>query len=534
MEANIIVHTNTTTMVDRISQLPESVVHHILSFLNSPRDLVRISVLSREWFAITASLPYLEFNIHHFELYERNVFFNYVAYTISRFRNQNFCLHTFKITIDEFRDPKEVDAIDECLGLMLKKCMQVLVINDVSHRMSRYRLPDVILSISSLTSLTIKHCDLPSSLMVDGVKFKSLKLLKLVGVRIDEKIINYLANCCTLLEKLYLIFCDGFTKFCVYGHQNLRDVRIAYHKEVERIDIEAPNLSYLFLNKMCQTRDPCMNLAKCKKLTTLTFVTFTYLDTEVLSEFLIRFPFIENLILYIPRDCNKLTFSSDTLRTLALCSRCEFENIMIDAPNLLFFMYSHHPNYPSSHLVRNSAESKTQKVMECYPDDDIGSLWFQQLREFLDKNNGFKVLKLHISASFVDVAELKRIQTPPYELEHIVLELDTIKELSVYTAVVDAVLWCFCPRSLSLTSKFSFINFAERNHVVKFTYDKLLQQEQGQTNIQIVLSSTSKEEKHMSNLTSLLKALPSDQLTQTITFFKLKSRSEGSEPVKGM
>ncbi|XP_071708579.1 F-box/LRR-repeat protein At5g02910-like [Rutidosis leptorrhynchoides] len=403
MEDNIIVDTNTTITVDRISQLPESIVHHILSFINSPRDLVRISVLSKEWFAITASLPYLEFNIHHFyatKPYKRNVFFNYVAYTISRFRNQNFYLHTFKL-IAELRESRDVDTIDECLGLILKKCLQVLVIDVgrmiyVANRMPRYRLPDILLSISSLTSLTIKQCDLPSSLIIDGVKFKSLKVLELVGVRINEEMINYLTTCCPLLERLYVLWCDGFTKFCVYGNQNLREVWIEYGMEVKRIDIEAPNLSHLFIFKWCQTRDPCMNLAKCKKLTTL---IFTYLNTKLLSEFSTRFPFIENLILYNPIGCNNLTFSSDSLRTLALYSRCKLENIKIDAPKLLFFKYSHPHSYSmSSHLVRNSTELKTQKLMECYPGDDVGSLWFQQLRGFFDKNNGFKVLKLHISA----------------------------------------------------------------------------------------------------------------------------------------
>lgn len=62
--------------------------------------------------------------------------------------------------------------------------------------------------------------------------------------------------------------------------------------------------------------------------------------------------------------------------------------------------------------------------------------------------------------------------------------------------------------------------------VFQFTYEMLLQQEdEGQTNIQIVLSSSSKPKKHFSNLNSLLKALPrDDQLTQTITFIKEEAR----------
>ncbi|KAJ0841114.1 putative F-box domain, leucine-rich repeat domain superfamily, F-box-like domain superfamily [Helianthus annuus] len=47
--------------MDRISQLPDFIVHHILSFLpdSPPAELVRMSVLSKTWFHLTASFPIL-------------------------------------------------------------------------------------------------------------------------------------------------------------------------------------------------------------------------------------------------------------------------------------------------------------------------------------------------------------------------------------------------------------------------------------------------------------------------------------------
>ena len=61
------------------------------------------------------------------------------------------------------------------------------------------------------------------------------------------------------------------------------------------------------------------------------------------------------------------------------------------------------------------------------------------------------------------------IHLPPYELEHVELDLDINKELSVYVAIVDAVLWCWCcrPQSLSIISNFHSIDFEEMSHVVK-------------------------------------------------------------------
>ena len=47
---------------DLISNLSESIIHHILSYLNSPKDLVQMSILSNYWFGFTASFPIFNFN----------------------------------------------------------------------------------------------------------------------------------------------------------------------------------------------------------------------------------------------------------------------------------------------------------------------------------------------------------------------------------------------------------------------------------------------------------------------------------------
>lgn len=69
---------------------------------------------------------------------------------------------------------------------------------------------------------------------------------------------------------------------------------------------------------------------------------------------------------------------------------------------------------------------------------------------------------------YIDVDELKEvIHSPPNELEHLELELGCIKELSVCVVVVDALLWCFRPQSLTLRWHFSLIEFKEWIGVIK-------------------------------------------------------------------
>lgn len=53
------------------------------------------------------------------------------------------------------------------------------------------------------------------------------------------------------------------------------------------------------------------------------------------------------------------------------------------------------------------------------------------------------------------------IKLRPFELEHVELELDSIPKLPVFVAVVDAVLWWCCPKSLTLEYFFPSYDFEE-------------------------------------------------------------------------
>nr|XP_043634670.1 uncharacterized protein LOC122605780 [Erigeron canadensis] len=162
--------------------------------------------------------------------------------------------------------------------------------------------------------------------------------------------------------------------------------------------------------------------------------------------------------------------------------------------------------------------------MEWFPSRDVNALWFKKLR-LLNKTTGFfKVSKLNNCSTFIDVEELKVIDSPPFELEHVEVEFGTIKELSVYVAAIDAVLWCLHPQSLTLKFDFQILDFEHRSHIVKFTYEKLLlQKDEDRADIQIMLSiSSSKAKKHFNGLNSLLAALPRDPLRHLITLIKVE------------
>ncbi|KAJ0770840.1 putative leucine-rich repeat domain superfamily, F-box-like domain superfamily [Helianthus annuus] len=495
--------------MDRISQLPDFIAHHILSCFDTsdgpPIDLVRMSVLSKTWFHLTASFPILDFTIYIFK--SRESFFKYVEYTTSRFCNQNLTAH--KLTLwANIRKSEELDIVNRCLILLLKNGVKELLIS-----MPNYRLPNILLSVPVLKSLTIYSCKLPSSLMLDVVKLKSLIYLELESVRIDDEVIKYITSGCPLLQQFEISYCHGFIRFCVYGHQNLQTVGIS-DTAVEIIDIDAPNLSSLYVAGVDERGPPQLNLASCKKLASLSYEGN---NLKRLTDFLSDFPVLKYLALCSFKD-NNLKLSSHPLRALELNSEFDLEEIEFSTPNLGLFVYSDVGQY-SCLGIRDLPHLKAS--MRCYPDGSIDALWLQKLRFFLSKKNGFKALNLYICLreKFIVLQKIKEIELPPYELEHIELHF-VDNESSDHAAFVDAVLCCFRPRSLTLRSSFSLTNFEafsltdfeEQSALVKFTYKKLLEQEnQGHTLIQIVSPYSSKAHSQFRGLMSLPEPLPREE-----------------------
>ncbi|PWA60611.1 F-box domain, Leucine-rich repeat domain, L domain-like protein [Artemisia annua] len=511
-----------------------------------------MSMLSKYWFAVSISFPISGFNILEFydvikpssrrvnwdehNRYVRDCFFKYVDDTTSRFCHQNVTVHTFKlITPNQDCDPTQVDIIDRCLGLFLTKGVKVLVIEikDIHfYDLPKYRLPNTLLSASSLTSMKIFGCELPPSLMVDVVNFKSLKMLELKRVPLHDEVIKRLTTSCPLLEKITINDCEGVKIFCVYGLQNLQEVKIEFGDAVlEIIDIDAPNLWHLWLVDSGRGM-PSMKVASCKKLTKLSYNGYPSPTSEGLVDLSSDFPFLEELYLELD-DPRSLQLSSHSVRTFELCTDLDLDVIDLSAPNLLLFMYNDYSRFDFG-VKRDSIPSKACMAYEGFVD----RYWFQYLRQFLDKNIGFKELKLSINVRRIEVEELMVIQSPRYELEHVELY---IKELSVYESILDAVLWCCRPHSLTLEANFACTNSLILKNgailsryiiyllyimllivfVFQFTHEKLLlQEDEGKTNIGILISSSSKVQKHFSDLNSFLTASPRDLQVETITFIK--------------
>ena len=397
---------NPIDTTDRISMLPDSIVHHILSYLRTnTKSLVRMSVLSKEWFTLTASFPILYFNLYGawFYLfsrkydteYKKEKFYKYVEHTVSRFCEQNISAHTLHISA-YIMNLEQIELFGRCLDLVLGKGLQVMDIQFIydHENLPMFRLPNTLLSASSLTSLSLCKCELPSSLMVGAVKFKSLKLLSLWILPIEEGVIEFLTESCPFLEEIFLNSCYGFKTFCVKRHHNLQKVEIYGGSRLERIDVDAPNLSY-FLLESNKDKAPSLFMGSCKKLTTFCYSGF---PLQRLNDFLSNFPFIKNLCLDLSSHINNLKLSNQFLTTLRLNSDYFLEefDLYLYTPSLLLFDCCDGFNgFFDVSLLRKDS-SLLNGCMEWSTEGPLNILRFQKLRRFLENNRIFKVLKLDI------------------------------------------------------------------------------------------------------------------------------------------
>lgn len=91
-----------------------------------------------------------------------------------------------------------------------------------------------------------------------------------------------------------------------------------------------------------------------------------------------------------------MKLSSVSLRIFELHSYLDLDEIELDTP--IWFLFNNYRDFDRElpyPLVKDLTQSKAHT--KCYLEDDIvDTLWFQKLRQFLDKKNTLKVLNLYV------------------------------------------------------------------------------------------------------------------------------------------
>ncbi|KAK6162687.1 hypothetical protein DH2020_002528 [Rehmannia glutinosa] len=217
--------------VDRLSPLPNDVLHRVLSYLDF-LDVVRTSVLSKRWRFVWTSVPYLNFNMDWFLKYNYNERFECLEPQIKfwDFIKWSLLLRDGSqiIKICMYSDNMMIDQLNGLIRVAARQKVQELCFLGGDYTSKELEFPRGL--CETLIVLTLNLCD-TIPLRVTTV-FSSLQSLTLRGVHIPcDTAEKLLSNGCAKLENIYLEDCQI--------------------KDLEQIDILACNLKNLTIVNVC-------------------------------------------------------------------------------------------------------------------------------------------------------------------------------------------------------------------------------------------------------------------------------------------
>ncbi|PSR96212.1 F-box/LRR-repeat protein [Actinidia chinensis var. chinensis] len=381
--------------VDRISDLPEPIIDHIISFLRRD-DVVRTSVLSKRWKHMWASFHVLDFDQFYFERLEKDkeTFFDHVERSLSRFMEYSDArIWKFRLVV------KVVDFISATL---VEKWMKVIVKRGFEE-LDLWIYPDIrscyllILSVLASNSpkvLKLRECSvLVHHLNTTGMKFMSLRKLTLDTIKLGGKLLDNIISTCPLIEELALIHCYGLSKIQVNGlHVIKRFDVIGPWKELEAIEVNASSLVYFHYD---DEYAPFIDLSKCQNLKHLSIWNST-IEAASFDELISKTPSVEVLDVISCDMLETFHISSLRLKRFALydCKRLAWFDL--DAPNLNLFLYK--GNLGPLTTSTGASSGKWEVKLDYYFYYDFDTLTQLELRKLISrKSHQFKALTLSLA-----------------------------------------------------------------------------------------------------------------------------------------
>ncbi|XP_050231945.1 F-box/FBD/LRR-repeat protein At5g56420-like [Mercurialis annua] len=215
---------NNRKKIDRISQLPDCLLHHIFSFAVAT-DVVRTCVLSKRWRYLWTSCPYLNFTVGYdsTEKYSIN-FINQVLLRRNSIPIKNF---VYDASIEV-----EGSVVESWLYYAVNHQVQRLTINPYCPKIP-IEFPKCFYGCTSLTTLklnSVDHFEEASILLPKTLELPSLKKLHLINFSdFDGTVFSSIPNLETLiLENIYF---DGIQNNFSVSAPNLKNFCFLNHPD---------------------------------------------------------------------------------------------------------------------------------------------------------------------------------------------------------------------------------------------------------------------------------------------------------------
>ncbi|XP_078177505.1 F-box/LRR-repeat protein At3g26922-like [Carex rostrata] len=138
--------------MDRISDLPDSLITQILSLLTT-KEAVCTCILSKRWTDLWTSVDTLDFDYRNFR-YDNKRFLRFIHGVLS---HRGFPpLEKFKLSW-KFRSRSEHDTVEECINHVVACMPQVIYIITITHDFN-FGLPDSLFNCGSVKEMSLFPC----------------------------------------------------------------------------------------------------------------------------------------------------------------------------------------------------------------------------------------------------------------------------------------------------------------------------------------------------------------------------------------
>ncbi|MED6156199.1 hypothetical protein PIB30_012214 [Stylosanthes scabra] len=470
--------------MDRISDLPKTILHDILSRLPD-KDAARTSVLSKAWHETWSTFPILVFDGFDrgilLRLEDRqdplkiqdhkrkvNSFLNSVDRTLVRFQQQGFAIKEFSLSMMFFHPQFMPHRIDRWMKIvsLSKDSIKVLKLElDVTDHPfgfgpfsvdKYYYLPPDVLKAKSLTKLELEGMIRVDKLFVNHrIRFSMLQILSLSNVYLGhQQAFDDLISGCPMIEDLTLEYCFELENVKLHDLPKLKSVKVS---GVSEIDIDVPGLEYLHIaNEDIEL--PCnINIDKCRNLKVfiLGAVSSVFVSNQWSLETFNKFPFLERLELNGCVTSESITISSFRLKVLSIKCCNEMKEAKIHAPNLDSFRYfGTNRNMPAISFVNCSDQMEFDAVFSI-----LICLDLERFRAFLQN-----IEPRNIMASLtLRIGNGSSIAYNEDVLQNVGVPLPMIKQLNLYVSeesqevcvlLINGLFWSFRPAIVSLKLKY--------------------------------------------------------------------------------
>ncbi|KAL8494042.1 hypothetical protein ACS0TY_025007 [Phlomoides rotata] len=190
--------------IDRLSELPDSLLVHILSFLGV-KEAGITSVLSKRWKFLWAELPKLEF-CENWEAKKKHDFVTWVNRTIDT-RRRGY-LERFLVKFINY-DKCFASDLDDWIEFSVKNKVKELILMLFPCGTGYYTPPQMMYSCSSLTALHLSGCIMAYERTIG---WQSLTDLTLSEVELNQHLLDEILSSCPVLSRLELEECWGFNR----------------------------------------------------------------------------------------------------------------------------------------------------------------------------------------------------------------------------------------------------------------------------------------------------------------------------------